>query len=195
MMRGAPQQDTLKQVVWGWANNSLRALTGYIVPGCVEDGTWMLWKILPPPSSPSSPTLGNMCCPCSSCSPMLELLFAYAEVFRLCWSFFPTHLTLFHFTLLSPMRFTYKMGSCPARHMKRNFDTDIFALGKYSRSSESSKYRRTCHNMFEYVEHRYISNKINSFQHTSILCGHVQKVLLESFRLFRTNFDNETEIV
>ena len=30
----------------GWAQTSEResALTGYVVPACVEDGAWMVWK-------------------------------------------------------------------------------------------------------------------------------------------------------
>ena len=31
-------------LLWNWSRIGGIVLTGYVVPGCMEDGTWMLWE-------------------------------------------------------------------------------------------------------------------------------------------------------
>jgi len=67
----------------------------------------------------------------SSAAVVVAAVVVAKSVFKRCDAF--THFcTLFHFTFVSRMGPEMKMGSCPARHTKRNFDTRLFGFGKYS---------------------------------------------------------------
>jgi len=37
-------RHSLEIKLWNYIDECMIALTGYVVPGCVGDGTWMLWE-------------------------------------------------------------------------------------------------------------------------------------------------------